>query len=127
MPARTNTAAHKYNRPITILAPTISGDDGQGGPVETFTSYYKCWADMDSFAKGRGLSRPFLYMQLYPTATRTIAIRWQASSPIDASMRVQYVKGVKTHIYQIVGVDNFKEANVEIVLFCTELQAKGSS
>lgn len=127
MPARAKTSAIKYNRPITIIQPRIDDDaQGEGGARQTWLIYYKCFASIESFARGRGILRPYFDGQLYPEQLRIIAIRWQSSFPVDATMRVQHTQGNKLHEYQIIGVDNLQEANVEIILLCQELQAKGS-
>ena len=123
--AKAQTKAVKYDRPITIQTPTIA-DDGQGGSTTTWSTYYKCFASIESFARGRGMIRPFFAGQLYPEHSRLIAVRWQTSFPIDDTMRIVSVIAGKQHIFQIPGVDNFQAANVEIVMLCQELRATGS-
>lgn len=125
MSAKTKVNASTYDRPITIQKP-VDTDDGQGGSTRTWVDYYPCMASLESFARGRGLVRAYFAMQLYPMQSRIIAIRWQTDFPVDATMRIVSVQGGKTHIFQIIDPDNFTVANVEIVMLCTEWQAKGA-
>ena len=91
----------------------------------TWTALYTCWANLQSFPRGRQLVRPYFALQLYPMATKLISIRWMKDFEIDASMRIQYIKSDKTHIYQILGVDNIEEANVELLCIAPNGRQEG--
>ena len=123
---KATTTATVYNRPITVQKP-IDVDDGQGGSTRTWSDYYSCFASIESFARGRGLNRIFFAGQLYPSQLRTIAMRWQTSFPIDATMRVKSVVAGRTHYYQIKNADDFHVENVEIVLMGEEIHGIGAS
>lgn len=119
------------NRRITIQAPvtdtdsaTIAQGGGYGPNPAAWSDVYPCWASMQNPPRGRGLSRAYRFLQLYPTATMIVQIRFQTSVAIDATMRVAYVAHGITHYYQIIGVENPMEANVSLYLMCTEYQAK---
>jgi head-tail adaptor len=119
--------AQSYNRQITFQKPVDANTDTQGGEAITWTALYTCWCNLQSLPRGRQLVRPYFALQLYPMATKLISIRWMSDFEIDATLRIQYIKSDKTHIYQILGVDNIEEANVELLMYCTEWQARGSS
>lgn len=112
------------NRRIQIQAITGQTPDGQGGFVDTWTTVYTCWANIQNFPHGRGLFRKFLFAQLYPQMNTTIQIRFQMSVAIDATMRVLYPAHGVNHTYQILGVENPLEANVSLWLLCQENQAQ---
>lgn len=105
----------------------MTTDDGQGGNSNPWSDVYTCWADMQDFPHGRGFFRKMLYMQLYPQANRLVVIRYQTQYHIDATMRIKYVKGTTTHYLKILGTENPNEANVSILLYCQEDQAKGAN
>lgn len=124
MPVKDSVSASQFNKRITIQNP-VDTDDGQGGATRTWNNLYFCWADIQNFPHGRYLARRWFAQQLYPTLQVIVQIRWQPNIQIDATMRILFVKGLKTHIYQILGDENPNEANVSLILYCMELQAKG--
>lgn len=125
MPIKDKVASYQFTRPIQIQAATTT-DDGQGGQVTTWTTLYTPFADIQNMPHGRGLSRLFKYMQLYPEATTIIVIRYARQRNISAKMRILSIEDGANHIYQIVGPPvNLNRANVSIYLFCKEVQAQG--
>lgn len=60
--------------------------------------------------------------QLYSKATVKLKMRYRASTPVTTAMRA--VDG--SHIYMIRGAENLDQSNDTIVLYCEELQARGS-
>lgn len=127
MPAKDQVAAEQFTRRITIQKPPVPGssDDGQGGQSGNWTDVYVCWANIQDFPLGRGAYSAFFAQQRYPTMTTVITIRYQPVYHIDAGMRIKFTRGALTHFYKILGVKDPKEANVSILMFCQEDQAKG--
>lgn len=64
----------------------------------------------------------FHLQQMYAKANAQMSTRYRASTPITTAMRA--VNG--SHIYMIRGAENLDRANETIVLYCEELQARGS-
>ncbi len=124
MPAKDRVIAAQFDRRIEFHS-KAAVSDGQGGEIDTWTTVYTCWADIQNFPHGRGLLRKFLAQQLYPQVTTVIQIRFTTPVHFDATMRIQFIKGPLTHTYQIVGVENLSEANVSLFFYCIEEQAKG--
>jgi hypothetical protein len=119
------TDGSDYSRRIAIQAVTYT-QVGRG-KSETWNTVYSCWANKADFPHGRGLSKAFKFSQLYPTANTTFQIRFQLSTPLDDTMRVQYIAHGVTHIYQILGIENPNEANVSLWLMCQEQQVKSEN
>lgn len=124
MPVKDSVSASQFNKRITIQNP-VDTDDGQGGSSRTWNNLYSPMADIQYFPHGRYLARRWFAQQLYPTLNVIVQIRWQPAIQLDASMRVLFVKGLKTHVYQVLGIENVNEANVSLMMYCEELQAKG--
>ena len=122
MPAKDAVTSGQFDRKITIQAPVISVDDQ--GTTTTWNDVYTCWADKQDFPHGRGLLRNFQFQQLFPQATTTFALRYQAEVVIDATMRVKFVKAGITHYFKILGAQNPFDANMSIFLVCQEDQAQ---
>ena len=114
--------AARFDRKISIQAPTISAD--AQGTTTAWNTVYTCFASIENQPHGRGVFRRYLYQQLYPQLTAIVQIRYQQSTPIDATMRIQYIAHGVTHIYQIIGIENPNEANISMYLLCQEQQAK---
>ena len=125
MSTKDTVTSGQFDRRITIQAPPTGWvDDGQGANTAAWADLYTCWADKQDFPHGRFLYRKFLFQQLFPQATTTFCIRYQAEVPVDASMRVKYVKAGITHYYKILGVENLYDANTSVYLMCQEDQAQ---
>lgn len=124
MPVKDKVQSFQFNRRITIQSNTPT-PSANGTPIDNWTDEYTCWADIQNFPHGRGLTRLYHFSQFYPNVSVMIAIRFQTSAKIDATRRVKYVAHGTTHYYQIVGVENPNEANVSLFLLCSESPAKG--
>lgn len=64
----------------------------------------------------------FRIQQLYPKARMTLKMRYRGSVAVKSGMRAVY----GSHIYDIQGAENHGQENNTIILYCEELQAKGS-
>lgn len=124
MPVKDNVHGAQFDRRIQIQAPSRVSD-GQGGETITWNTVYTCWADMQNFPRGRGLTRKFMAQQLYPQLTTIIQIRWQPTYHIDPSMRISYTKGPLIKIFQILGIESPGDANISMFFFCQENQTVG--
>lgn len=127
--AKDSVSAGQFDKRISIQAKSTASVnyDDQGGlsAPDVWADVFVCWADMQDFPHGRGLLRQYLYSQLYPTATKIIATRYQPTVHVDPSMRIRYVKRGLEHLYQIIGIQSPMDANISFLFFCTEYQVKG--
>lgn len=123
--AKDSVSAGQFDKRISLQQNQTSYTDPQGGAAENWVDVFTCWADMQDFPHGRGLFRKYLYQQLYPTATKIIATRYQPVQHVDPSMRIKYVKRGVEHIYQIIGIQSPTDANISFLFFCLENQVKG--
>ena len=121
------TSADKYNRPskIQFLGPRV--DDGQGGNADnlaspTWTTVCSPYVHVFTAPRGRGSTRMFYAMQLYPQATHWAAMRFRASQVIDGTMTLL----VSSHRYQIIDAVDLDMEHIEILLPLVEYQSKGS-
>ena len=118
-------AADNFDRRVQIQQQTLT-PNSSGGQTQSWTTIYAPLADIQNMPHGRGLSRQFKFMQLYPTANTIIVIRYVPNLAISAKMRVVSVENNLTHIYQIIGPPvNLNRQNKNIYLPCMELQSVG--
>lgn len=118
------TDAGKYNRPAKIQAPAARVDDGSGGNSagNEWEAICTPFIHFYSMPNGRGSSRAYQYMQLYPTAKHWAELRYRATPVIDGTMTLLH----RGRIYQILDAINMDEENVTILLPLVEYQAKGT-
>lgn len=118
------TDGGKYNRPASIQAPATRVDDGAGGNSagNTWTTICSPMIHLFSAPNGRGSSRMYQYMQLYPTAKHWAEMRYRATPTIDGTMTLLH----RNRRYQILDACNMDEENVTILLPLIEYQAKGT-
>ena len=121
----TSTDAGKYNRPATIEKPAAYTDNGQGGNASAGQWTLVCSPRIHLFAmpNGRGSSRLYQYMQLYPTAKHWVEFRYRAGVVIDATMTL--VHGGRR--YQIIDAIDMEMEHVTILCPLVEYQTKGTA
>jgi hypothetical protein len=124
--AQPPTSADKYRRPgkIQLLARVENAEGGSDNTLAnpTWTTVCSPFVHVFTAPRGRGATRVFYVMQLYPEATHWAAMRYRASTPIDATMTLL----VGTHRFQIVGAVDLDIEHIEILLALVEYQARGS-
>lgn len=116
-----------FNKPIKFQSEQLSPDGSGGNTATGWTTVYSCWAHIDNFsgngsALRRTIRRPFQYMQLYPEMDMLISIRYQASTPLNASMTVLF----KNQRFQIIGLNIPHEELVTILIPVVLYQAPGT-
>lgn len=118
------TDAGKYNRPSAIQAPAARVDDGAGGNSagNSWTTVCSPMIHLFSAPNGRGSTRLYKYMQLYPEAKHWAELRYRATPAIDGTMTLLH----RGRRYQILDACNMDEENVTILLPLIEYQAKGT-
>jgi SPP1 family predicted phage head-tail adaptor len=112
------TQAGQLTRRITIQKQTTS-QDSLGGLLNTWTTAYSCWANID-------VQRSQL---LYSTAefiekvTHRITVRFTKSFVFAPNMRVTYLDAATnvTHTYNIEAILNPEQGNVWLTLLAYEL------
>lgn len=116
------TSADKYNRPAKIQVLGYTADAQGGNSNTTETTICSPYVHLFTAPRGRGSTRMWSYMQLYPTAQHWAAMRYRASVTIDATMTLL----VGTHRYQIIDAIDLDMEHIEILLPLVEYQGKGS-
>lgn len=112
--------AGKLNRRIQIQQQTTAQDDF-GQPQQIWTMVYSCWAGI-SVVKGQ---LEYQTAEFVSKATHKITIRWTRSVVILPNMRVVFTEpavGV-VHTYNVEGLLNDGQSNVELVILAYELNA----
>ena len=119
-----HTDSGKYNRPCQIQKLVTRTDDGQGGNStgETWQTICSPFIHLYSVPNGRGSTRLYQYMQLYPAAKHWAELRYRATPVIDGTMTLLH----RGRRYQILDAQNMDEENVTILLPLVEYQAKGT-
>jgi hypothetical protein len=126
-----NPDSGKYNRPATIEAPDATwADNGQGGNSNAGTWITVIGGDptkplmihLYSAPNGRGSSRLWKYMQLYPEARHWVELRYRSDTVIDGTMRLTH----DGRHYQILDAIDMDMANTAILLPLVEYQAQGT-
>ena len=123
--ARTQkTDSGLYNRPAQIQAPAAYIDDGEGGNSNAgnWVTVRSPMINLASRTHGRGISRAYIYAQLYPEADHWAFCRYASDSPIDATMRML----IDGRVYQIIGVEDVNLEHVDTLIVLTETQSQGS-
>lgn len=111
-----------FNKPIQFQSLTRV-DDGQGGNSNsTWQTVYKCFAHIDPYPGGRGLTRAYQYAQLYPTMEALITIRYQASTALTSALTILY----RDRRYQIMLEKIPHEEQVTILIPVKLYQARGT-
>jgi head-tail adaptor len=122
--AKDSLTTGQLTRRIQIQALTLIPDGYSKN--EDWNTIYSPLADIQNLPHGRGLSRQFKFMQLYPEANTIIQIRYVPNMNINASMRILSDENGLVHEYKIVGPPvNMNRANISIYIPCMETQAKG--
>lgn len=118
------TDAGKYNRPARIDKPATYAANAQGGNANAGQWIPVCNPRilLTQAPNGRGSTRPWTFMQLYPTAKHWAEFRYRASTPIDASMTL-VTNGQR---YQIIDAIDLDMEHVTILCPLTLYQSKGT-
>lgn len=118
------TDGGKYNRPAEIQAPAARVDDGAGGNSAGGQWNTVCSPMIHLFSapNGRGSTRMYKYMQLYPEAKHWAELRYRATPTIDGTMTLLH----RNRRYQILDAVNMDEENVTILLPLIEYQSQGT-
>jgi SPP1 family predicted phage head-tail adaptor len=105
---------------VTIQQDTGTADS-QGGHTPNWTTVTGLSHVPVEFLTLNGYQL-FNIKQLYPKAHIKLKMRYRGSVAVRSGMRAVY----GNHIYDIQGAENSDQANDTIILYCDELQAKGS-
>lgn len=126
MPRDVRTDAGYFNKPIQFQQEQSTPDGSGGRDINAWLTVYRCFAHIDTLTGSgsarRADTRPFLYMQLYPTMDALMTIRYQASVPLTPAMTIVY----KNRRYQIIGLITPHEEQVKIVIPVVLYQAPGT-
>ncbi len=117
------TSADKYNRPAKVQSLTYTADAQGGNSTSgTWTTVCSPYVHIFTAPMGRGSTRMWRFMQLYPAAKHWATMRYRSSTTIDATMTLL----VGSHRYQIIDAVDLDMEHIEIVLPLIEYQGKGS-
>jgi SPP1 family predicted phage head-tail adaptor len=111
-------AAGPRNRRISIQSQSTT-QDAAGGPLQAWTTAYKCWASIEI----QNSQLIYSTAEFMAKAAYRITILWTSSVVITPNMRVVYKEpttGV-VHTYEIESLLNTKQANRELVIMAYEL------
>jgi len=114
-------SAGRRNRRIQIQTQTTA-QDGNGQPLQTWTTAYTCWASIDI------QSSQLIYAtaEFIDKVTHRIGALWTSSFVFAADQRIVYTEATTgvVHTYEIQAVLNDKQGNRNLILMCYELQAE---
>lgn len=126
-----NPDGGKYSRPATVEAPAAAwADNGQGGNANAGEWTTVVGSDptkplmihLYSAPNGRGSSRLWKYMQLYPEARHWAELRYRSDTVIDGTMRLVH----DGRIFQIIDAIDMDQEHRAILLPLVEYQAQGT-
>ena len=99
-----------------------TGQDALGSPLNTWTTQYTCWANINP----KGGKQLFSANQFAEKTTLDIIVRWTSSFTFQPNQRVVYTEnstGV-VHTYNIESISNDNQANKLVKLSVYELDGK---
>ena len=110
--------AGKLNRRVQIQQQTSTQDDF-GQPLTQWTTVYTAWASVDV----QNSQLIYSTAEFVSKVTHRITMRWTRSIIIQPNMRIVYTEPATQvmHTYNIEALLNTKQANVELVALCYEL------
>lgn len=105
--------AGKLRHNIVIERPAETQDSEYNATKKHFIPFWKCWASIEPTAdKEVGYANTTIAQ-----STHKVTIRGGATAAsVNEKMRVNF----KGRIFNIVGLNNFQERNIYIVLMCVE-------